>query len=253
MPERDFEHSTLWRVSEFDRVRSDTGGSGFARLNGTTLLPTTLLTDLRRLDASAHGDVLEVLAACLRHRESALLCLAYEELVWPVTVFPSEMLYHSPRDMAEASGNGLAHVRVLSCEPPGVRPPGHRMSERIAHPEHYRPLAPLLWQMALHGPRKTLLAEIGGHAAYRATLKASERLPAPGALGSAAERLRLEAVPLRDMARWPGLTHERASRLLNALYLASGLMVLRTHPMARDEPALASVSHAAAVLPRPRR
>ncbi len=236
MPERDFEHSTLWRISAFDRVRRETGSSGFARLNGVSVLPTTLVSDLRGIDLDrGHADVLEVLGACMRHREAALLCLRYEEYVWPVTVFPNEMLYHSPRDMAEASDAGLSHLEVLTCEPPGVRPPGHRLYERVAHPEHYRALMPLLWRFALQGPRRMLLAEIGGHAAYRATLRAGERPTAAGALGSAAERLRLEAAPLRDIARWPGLTPERACRLLNALYLASGLMVLRTHPMARDE------------------
>ena len=33
---------------------------------------------------------------------------------------------------------------------------------------------------------------------------------------------------LRDMSGWPGMGVERASRLLNALYLTGSLMVLRT-------------------------
>src|SRR5436190_12125661 len=58
---RDFEDSTLWRVSEFERLRQQTGSSGFVRLNGPTVLPTTLLADLRRLDAGpASGDMPEV-------------------------------------------------------------------------------------------------------------------------------------------------------------------------------------------------
>ena len=86
---RDFEESTLWHVSEFERVRLKTGNSAFARLDGPTVLPTTLLADLGRLDADgASDDVLEVMAACMRHREPALLCLQYDGLVWPVTLFP---------------------------------------------------------------------------------------------------------------------------------------------------------------------
>ena len=38
------------------------------------------------------------------------------------------------------------------------------------------------------------------------------------------------------MAHWPGLSVERASRLLNALYLTGALMVTRSHLMARGEP-----------------
>jgi hypothetical protein len=33
------------------------------------------------------------------------------------------------------------------------------------------------------------------------------------------------------------MSTERASRLLNALYLAGGLLVTRAHPAARNEPA----------------
>jgi hypothetical protein len=235
---RDFEDSTLWRISAFERVRNETGTSGFMRLEGPTVLSSTLMADLWRLEQDpSEGDVLEVMAACLRHREPALLYLEHQELVWPVTLFPHEMLYHSPRPMVQASTQGLSPLKVLMVEPPGVRPPGDRMKERIGHVDHYYPLTPLLWAVALHGPRARLLGEIAGTAAYRA-LSNSERenLPLAGAMRSAAERLRRESASLREIASWPGLSVERASRLLNALYLASSLMTTRSHPAARSEP-----------------
>ncbi|HZT56030.1 MAG TPA: hypothetical protein VFA35_07385 [Burkholderiaceae bacterium] len=235
---RDFEDSTLWRISEFERVRSRSGGSAFARLGGASVLPTTLLADLRRLDASGASDEpLEVVAACIRHREAALLCLQYDGLVWPVTLFPQQMLYHSPRDLTQALPTALAHITLISAEPPGVRPPGHWMHERIAQVEHYRPLLPLLWSLALDGPRATLLAEIAGTAAYRA-LKNPEADGATlrGPLRSAAQRLRRETVALRDIAAWPGMGVDRASRLLNGFYLSSSLLATRSHPAARAEP-----------------
>jgi hypothetical protein len=233
---RDFEDSTLWRISAFDRIRHETGASGFTRLSGPTLLSSTLTSDLNRLDRTPDGgDLLETMAACLRHREAALLYVQHEALVWPLTLFPAQMLYHAPRDFTQASTRGLAVASLLGIEPPGVRPPGHWMYERVAQAEHYRPLMPLLWNMALHGPRNSLLREIGGIAAYRA-LRVPHGLPAPGALGPATERLREQPASLRTMARWPGMNVERASRLLNALYLASCLMVTRTHPAARAEP-----------------
>ena len=231
---RDFEDSTLWRISAFERVRQQTGSSGFMRLAGPTLLPTTLLAELRRLDADpATTDVLEVLAACLRHREAALLCLQHEELVWPVTLFPDDGLYHSPRDMKDASTTGLARLRLVTAEPPGVRPPGHWMHERVGQAEHYRLLAPLLWMIALHGPRRALLADIAGSAAaYRLVASSRGELPsAPGALGSAIERLQRESVSVQQIARWPGMSVERASRLLNGLYLAGNLLVSRTRAL----------------------
>jgi hypothetical protein len=235
---RGFDESTLWRVSEFERVRAHTGESGFAPLQGSTVLPETLLGELQHLEQIGQGkEVLEVVTACLRHREAALLCLQYEGLVWPVTVFPAQMLYHSPRDLAQTTATGLMHASLLSIEPPGVRPPGHMLHERVSSAEHYRPLLPLLWLLALEGPRADLLYEISGTAAYRAIKNpAEDGLSMSGALGSAAERLRRETVPLRTIAQWPGMNLERASRLLNALYLASALLATRAHPAARPAP-----------------
>jgi hypothetical protein len=238
---RDFEDSTLWNISEYERACEENGSSGFARLGGPTLLPTTLLADLDRLrEDVVDGDVLEVAAACMRHREPALLLLRHQDLVWPVTLFPADMSYHSPRDLAAAAPAGLATLSLMAAEPPGVRPPGHWMHERVGQAEHYRELPPLLWALALHGPRRTLLAEIAGTVAYRAVGHGEGRsLSAPGALGSAIERLRHESASLREVAAWPGMNAERAARLINALYLACALLVTRTHPAARPGTGLA--------------
>jgi hypothetical protein len=155
-------------------------------------------------------------------------------------VFPSELVYHSPRDVSLATADGLAALKVLSCDAPGMRPPGHWMHERVGRMEHYHALKPLLWNLALNGPRSDLLSEIAGNAAYRVTLSREDRLLAPGALGPAADRLRSESASLRDIARWPGMSTERAARLLNALYLTSALMVMRSHPAARPEGSMLS-------------
>lgn len=235
---KDFDDSTLWPVSHFERVRRDTGTSGYARLQGVSVLPSSLMGDLRRLDSDpASSDVLEVAAACMRHREPALLYLQLNGFVWPVTLFPNELFYHSPRDMLESPGASLTGLAMLMVEPPGVRPPGHGMHERIGRAEHYRPLLPLLWALALNGPRTAPLAEIAGTVAYRATRSPEDdQLPVTGAMRSAAERLRRETVSLRAMAGWPGMSVERASRLVNGLYLVSALMATRGHPAARSEP-----------------
>lgn len=87
----DSKRSELWRISSFERERVTMkplmGGGRPA------LLPTTLLADLRQLRRNAEdGDVLETIAACLRHRESALIYLAYSPHVWPLTLFPRHSL-----------------------------------------------------------------------------------------------------------------------------------------------------------------
>jgi hypothetical protein len=234
-----FDPSSLWRISEFQKARAagslelDQGG------DRQTLLPTTLLADLRRLQSEgANGDVLEVFAACLRNQEAALVYLEQGEFVWPVTLFPREGLYHSPRDAgAMAASFALSRLRLLSTEPPGVRAPGSAMHERVASADKYRPLEGLLWTVALHGPRADLLGEISGRVAYRVVaLNAAKLPPARGATSSTVLRLERQSAPLGEIARWPGMSVDRASRILNALYLCGALMVSRTHPAARSAP-----------------
>jgi hypothetical protein len=118
-----------------------------------------------------------------------------------------------------------------------VRPPGHYMVERITESAHYRPLENLLWALAMHGPRNALLGEIRGTAAYRVVSSfRMPDLPVEGALAPAITRLRNETASLKAIAAWRGMNVERAARLLNGLYLLSGLMVFRIHAAARDEP-----------------
>jgi hypothetical protein len=234
----DFDQTTLWRLSNFERYRTNTGVSAFGRLSDQTLLPSTLLAELGRLEfEGSSGDVLEVVAACMRNHESALLCLQIDGLVVPVTLYPNEQLYHSPRDLLEDRGASLARATVLSTEPPGLRPPGHFQHERIGTLAHYRPLNPLLWAMAQNVPRSGLLSEIAGAAAYRATRRLhDDGLHPAGALDSAAEALTRETVSIRTISGWPGMSVERARRLLNGLYLLSALRLTRGGPAARAEP-----------------
>lgn len=234
----DFDTSTLWRISAFRQAR-DAGHLQHGDADRPTLLPTTLLVELDQLRRDpANDDVLEVVAACMRTREAALLYLAHGSWVWPVTLFPRDHLYHSPRDVAAmASGTALSGLKLIGAEPPGVKPPGDVAQERIAGADRYRPIGPLLWTLALQGPRATLLSEIGGRVAYRLATTNPADLPSSlGALASAVARLRSEAASLRDIATWPGMSAERAARLLNALYLTGALMVSRSHPAARSQP-----------------
>lgn len=235
---REFEATTLWRISEFERIRAETGSSGYIGLERQTLLPSTMqaeLLQLQRLQDSV--DVVEVVAACLRHREPALIYFHCEGLVWPITLFPAEEMVHSPRDIVGAPDASLAALRTGSVEPPGVRPPGHWMTERVASRACYQPLRPALWALAMRGPSTNLVREAGGVAAYRSLRHPNlQGLPTPGALGPAAAQLHRDAAALRTIARWPGMSLERGIRLINGLYLTSNLIVSRTHPNAKRQP-----------------
>lgn len=226
--------STLWRVSSFE-VLHERSLQGSER---PTMLSSTLMAELATLERrSEESDALEVLAACVRLQEPALVYLRFAELVWPMTVFPAQMVYHSPRPLTEAPERSLGRVTAMGIEPPNVRPPGHPMSDRVAAEEQYHSLAPALWRLALHGPRARLLQEIGGTAAYRVLRNPRvDDLPLPGALTPAADRLRRESASLKQIADWTGMSTERGARLLNALYLGQNLMVSRSAAAARAEP-----------------
>lgn len=231
----DLESASLWRLSAFESLRTAAASTANAALRRQTQLSSTLQAELRLLDRRrASSDPLETMAVCMRLRESALLYLQHDDLVWPVTVYPTQMLYHSPRNLVRGTRRGMAGLRTLDIEPPGVQPPGHWMHERIGRAEHYHPLMPALWALALQGPRATLLQELVGPAAFRALRNpVGQDLRTPGALGPAIERLHKTTTPLRQIARWPGMSDERASRLLNGLYLTSNLIISRTHHSAQ--------------------
>jgi hypothetical protein len=207
----------------------------------TTLssLTPSLLQDLMRFELEPGGqrrELLEVLAACVRHTQPLAIKLAWQQHVLTLSVFPLDRLVHCPMPMAELLACNLAALRVLLVQPAALRPAGHPERARVGQPAHYAPLGPLLWAVALRGARAALLPELAGHAAYRVAPGISwAGLDVPGAMGDCINRLRRQTSNLREIADWQGVGTERAMRLLNALYLQSGLIVSRTHPAATNE------------------
>lgn len=237
-PDDDPDASARWRVSEYQEVlhgapprdHAPLIGLGNAIAPASTLLSSTLLADLRRVDRTADGsDVLEVVAACLRHKENALLHLDDGGYVLPITVFPSQRMFHTPLRAAQWANLHWARLKLIDVQPAVLRPPGHVYTERVASTQRYGALTILLWLLALHGPRRQLLPQIDARASYRLTAGPElQALPLSGALAPAVQHLRNQAMSLRALSRLPGMDLERASRLLNALYLQSALMVLRS-------------------------
>ena len=121
-----FDSSSLWRISQFRKARNEGRLDLEHGGDRPTLLPTTLLADLRRLQSEgADGDVLEVIAACVRNHDAALLYLELGEFVWPVTLFPREGLYHSPRDALSMAAS-LALVGAAPSDRRAARGPPAR-------------------------------------------------------------------------------------------------------------------------------
>ena len=229
-----FGEPELMRASAYQRYLeefesdSQPGGPG-ARLSQ---LSPSLQADLGRFEQRGNSsETVEVVAACIRHSSRVTIHLQCADRVVPLTVFPQERLVHCPMELDELLERHLPDLRVMHIEPATLRPPGDAAHELVGEDRLHHPLTPLLWALALRGPRRELLPEIAGPAVYRVSPALDvDALPVTGALRAAILRLRQQATSLSGVAAWPGFDRERAARLLNALYLQAGLIVSRSHP-----------------------
>lgn len=202
-------------------------------------LSPSLLQDLMRFE-KRDGDrreLLEVLAAGVRHTQPLAIRLEAPGQELTLSVFPADRLVHCQQPVDEFLASDLTLLQVLSVQPALVHPPRDpEMLVRMGRVLGYSPLAPVLWAVALAGSRATLLPELAGQAAYRVSPGVNlGNLPMPHVLATCVQRLRRQTHNLREIADWPGIHREGAMRLLNALYLQSALIVSRSHPAATNE------------------
>ena len=207
-------------------------------------LDASLLLDLQRFEVRADRassansansanspnspciEVLEVVAAAVRHARPLRLLLQHEDIVLPLTVMPLERLVHAPLPLSQWGLLRWSALKVLQVEPAAA-------SGELTNESHLAPLGVVLWALALHGARAELLPEIAGPVAYRMAPGTDlSSLSLAGPLAAAMVRLRKQSTPLHEISHWPGLDRERATRLLNGLYLQAGLIVTRAHPAA---------------------
>ncbi len=221
----------LPRSSDFRRQQRTLplGTDALAGATRLSSLDPLLLKDLQRFEARARAgdglELLEVLAAAVRHSRALRLMVEHGEELLPLTVRPRERLVRAPVPPAAWDTLLWPALRVLQVEPAGP------VASTELQPA--TPLGPVLWALALRGARGELLPEITGPAAYRiAPTTDLAALELTGPLALAVQRLQRESSSLDDIGRWPGMDRERASRLLNGLYLQAGLIVSRAHPAA---------------------
>lgn len=229
----------LMRVSAFRRyldelVREAGGDTTASRLSS---LSPSLLQDLLRFEHDGHHtELLEVIAASVRHARSVAIHLQYRDRVLPLTVFPFQRLVHCPMAMEEFLAQRLDELEVMHVEPAVLRPPGDSEAGLVAELHLYHPLAPLTWQLALRGSREELLPEIAGQVAYRVAPGVDlHDLGLTGPWLEAVQRLQRRTTNLREITEWPEIDRGRATRLLNGLYLQSALIISRTHPAATSD------------------
>jgi hypothetical protein len=238
----------LPRASDFRRRKAQAGGEpAFSSTLQSTLEPS-LLQDLQRFEEPGNSEqgleVLEVVAAAVRHGRPLRVMLDHRGVVLPMTVMPVQQLVHAPLPLSQWGLLRWATLKVLQVEAAddlalllqGRTSQGAATAAPAISPD--APLAPLssvLWALALQGARAELLPEIAGPVAYRMAPGTDlSALDLGGALGSAVTRLRRGTHTLAEMSLWPGLDRERAMRLLNGLYLQAGLMVSRAHPAGKQ-------------------
>ncbi len=247
--------SLLPHASEYQRALDMATRDGVVEAGSTRLsaLGPSVLQDLTRFgQANGALEVLEVMAASVRHARPLLLHLQYRYRVLPLSVHPAQRVAHCPLSATALLQLRLPDLRVLHVEP--ARREAPEDAAELAAASGWLPLPGLLWELALRGAREALLPEIAGPVAYRVSPGARfQGLPLSGSLASAVERLRRGPASLRDIAGWPGFDETRASRLLNALYLQATLMVSRAHPVATAAGSLAGAALPAGILaPAPR-
>ncbi len=197
--------------------------SGSTHLSG---LNPSLMQDLLRFESDhppGQGlDLLEVVAAAMRHNRDLTLLLHFDNQPLAMTIRTSTRQLVCVLPKRQLLALRLSELRVMRVEP--ALPP-------LLNESPPQPLSPLVWELALRGSRGQLLPEIAGAAAYRANPGADlSALELRGSLAHAVAQLRREPAPLREIATWPGFDADRAARLLNGLYLHAALIVTRSHP-----------------------
>lgn len=200
-------------------------------------LSPSLMQDLLRFDErKPQRELLEVLAAGVRHTQPLAIGVDWQRQSLTLSIFPTNRLVHCPMAMADFLATDLASLQVRQVQPATLRPPGSAEPTRIGNPALYAPLGPLLWAVALRGSRDALLPELAGQAAYRVAPGITlSGLDVPGAMAACISRLQRQTSNLREIASWQLIGPLQATRLLNALYLQAGLIVSRSHPAATNE------------------
>ena len=205
----------------------------------TTTLSPSLLSDLRRFaDEPGGAELLPVLAASVRHARPLALHLQHGRSMVRLSVFPRDQLFHCPLNLCALSHAELARLHLVHVEPEGLLAPFAPDGSPCSTLE-FGAMAPLLWQLSLHGARSELLPEIAGTVRYRLAPGASVRgLPVDKCDMALLQRLLGGPASLDELAGWSVLEPARVRRLLNALYLQSGLIISRAFMAPeRDAPA----------------
>lgn len=191
-------------------------------------LSSAMKAELQRLASLPHVGALAVFAASVRHSQPIAVHMHARGKPFLLSIFPREGYYQCARSLGEAHPDDLAQLRLARVEPVlpllmGDTPAGKQSECRVG------PLGLMLWQLALFGPTHELLAEIAGPASYRMTPSHDlAGLPLPWGMPAVLRKLRQRASTVEELAQGTSWGPSQVKRLLNALYLQLGLIVIRS-------------------------
>lgn len=191
-------------------------------------LGSSIWADLRRFEASPTGfDLLVVMAACMRHVHSLDIHIRMRGQLEVLSVYPQAQSFRCALDLCNLPADEMAALGLVHVEPaatllepvPGLPPsPTLRTGQ----------LRLLLWHMALHGGRSELLPEIAEPARFRLAPGLDLlSLPLNQSITWVLDKMQDKPLSVDELACDSALGRPGVVRLLNALYLQSGLIVTR--------------------------
>lgn len=187
-------------------------------------LSPSLLQDLIRFSMQqGEIELLHAVAASVRHGKPLSLSLQMGGAPLVASINPRLQIYRAPWNLCALLPSDLVELRLIRVEPESAS-----VSPAANLRVHVGPLRPLLWRLALFGPRQALLPEIAGSVRYRIAFGLSlAGLPVEPEWMPMLQRLRSMPSSLDDLLAGGAGKRVTACRLLNAVYLQSGLMISR--------------------------
>jgi hypothetical protein len=180
------------------------------------------------------SELLEVLAAAVRHGQPLAIHLQWGDQVVTLTIFPAQKLAHCALPMHRFMASRLSDLQVLQVER-ALRTPGEGPQGLVGRSRAIRAAGPLLWELAMRGSaRRTAARDRRPGGLPHHPGRDLRRLELTGSLAAAVTGCAADQQPARDR-RVAGLRPRAGHALLNALYLQAGLIVSRTHPAATND------------------
>jgi hypothetical protein len=191
----------------------------------SSLLSESMLEDLRRFKAEPLlGNLLAVVAACVRHDKPLSVTLAVDGQQLALTIHPRRQVFYCATDLCALADPEFAQLTLERIEPEA------EVQTLLSSGLEARPLRPLLWHLAMRGPNAELLPELSGNVRCRIVFGTSlEGLPVERPVRRAILLMKVAPISIDDLLPRARMGRVAAQRAWNALYLQSALMVTRAY------------------------